>query len=335
MAGKKNVNETTEDLIDVGEENEKAVDIELGDEDDKLINKDEINPNVDDQLDKAASGEGDTDDSTPKERATEYVKPDATKDDDKEDSEQVKRRIGKLTYQMREAERREAAAVEFAQGVQKENLTLKDKQLQQDGVFIEEHKSRIESDMTAAQQQYREAHDLGDAALISEATTNLAKHAARLTTAEATQARFKKHVETKPVETEIPPYQPPAAPGKTEDTRPAPDPRAVAWAERNEWFGEDQAMTNGAMQIHKQLVTTEGFIASGDGYYAELDKRIRKNFPNSFRAPKLEAQQVVTGGDVSTSNTPRGTKRSVRLSASQVAIAKKLGVPLEEYAKYV
>jgi len=332
MPAKKNINEETEDLIDVGDEKESAVDIELGEGDDKVVNKDEINPNVEDQLDKAASDSDKTDDeTTPKERASEYVKPEA----EAEDSEQVKRRIGKLTYQMREAERREAAAVEFAQGVQKENLTLKGKQLQQDGVFIEEHKSRIESNITAAQQQYREAHELGDAALISEATTNLAKYAAQLSTAEATQARFKKHVESKPVETEVAPYQPPASPNAPTDSRQAPDPRAVAWAERNVWFGEDQAMTNGAMQIHKQLVGTEGFIASGDGYYAELDKRIRKNFPNSFKAPKMEAQQVVTGGDVGTATTPRNTKRSVRLSPSEVAISKKLGVPLEEYARYV
>lgn len=333
MPDAKKINEPTDDLIDVGDEKENAVEIELGEDDTKIINKDEVNPNIDDQLDKAASGDTADEDTTPKERASEYVKPEAKKED--EDSEQVKRRIGKLTYQMREAERREAAAVGFAQGMQKENLTLKDKQLQQDGVFIEEHKSRLESNMTAAQQQYREAHELGDASLIAEATSNLASIAAELSTAKGTQTRFKKHVESKPVEREVAPYQPPAAAGQPADARPPPDDRAVAWAERNEWFGEDRAMTNGAMQIHEQLVKGEGFIASGDGYYSELDKRIRKNFPNSFKTPKMEAQQVVTGGDVGTSNTPRSTKRKVHLSPSEVAISKKLGVPLEEYAKYV
>jgi phage I-like protein len=331
MARKKK--ETADEvMIDVGDENENPVDVELDSKGEATITELDENPNVEDQLE-TATGETDEEDTrTPQERVKEYME---QNDEAAEYSRDVQKRINKFTYDLREAERREKAAIEYAQGVQDEMAALKDRQVQQDGIFINEHKGRIEASLRSAQKQYQEAFAAGDPVLISEANTDIAKFAAQLANAEQTENRFKKHIESKP-KNEPKPYVPPA-PDTSKDTtnRQAPDPRAVEWAEKNTWFGEDTQLTNAALQIHQQLTTQEGYIPNGEGYYQELDNRLRKNFPKSFTKPKMNGQQVVTGGSTPNRSGQQRGKRNVRLTASQVAVAKKLGVPLEEYAKYV
>ena len=323
-----------EDLIDVGDANENAVDIELADDND--------NPNIVDQLeavDDNLEAEVEEDADAPKDTRTAEQKMQDYLEGDEElkeyYSKEVNKRIGKITYDMREAERQRDAATEYAQGVQAENVELKSKQQHQDGVFINEHKSRLEAQLDTAKAQYRDAHDSGDSSLLADANALLAQTAAELAQATQAETRFSRHVRTTPAPNEnIAPYQPPAP-----ENRPAEvDPKAQAWAEKNTWFGEDQDMTNAALNIHQTLINSEGYIPTGNGYYTELDARLRKNFPDKFEAPvppEITGQQVVTPSSSATANAkPRG-KRNVRLSASQVAIAKKLGVPLEEYAKYV
>ena len=324
----------SEPLIDVGDENEDAVDIELDDDESNIT---AVNPNVADQLEAPAEGEKEEDKRTPAEKLEAYMEAD---EDAAEYGRDVRKRINKLTYEKHEAERREKAATEYAQGVQAENATLKVKQQHQDGVFLNEHKGRVTAQLEQAKQQYKEAHQSGDVDLITEANQNMAKYAAELTAADATESRFKRTVSRAQPEAP-PPYQPEPSPAYDEapEQRRKIDPKAENWATANEWFGNDADMTDAAMQIHTSLVTQEGYLPTGDAYYTELDTRMRKNFPGKFgvRTPKpsMGGQQAVTPGGGGAAPARKPGKKSVRLSASQVAVAKKLGVPLEEYAKYV
>jgi len=325
-----------EDLIDVGDEDESAVDITL---------EDDVNPNISDQLQTTAEApetdDFDSDDEEEKvELSPEEILEAFLKDHPEVRelrSKDIKGRIDRLTYQQKEAERREQAAIEYARNVQKENAELKSKQQHQDGVFINEHKARLEAQLATAKEQYKDAQEAGDPELLAEANVLLARTSAELAQAEQTETRFQRFIRSsKPPEETLVPYAPEPSPNQ----RPPVDAKAEAWAKRNEWFGEDEEMTQAALSIHNQLVTQEGYIPTGNGYYAELDSRLRRNFPDKFEKPATstaapQGQQVVTPPS-STSNmrNPRG-KRNIRLTPSQVSIAKKLGVPLEEYAKYV
>lgn len=296
------------------------------------------NPNVDDQLATAPSDDGDTSAKlTAKERLAKFLDED---EGAKEYSDGVQKRIDKLTYNWRESERREQTAIQYAQNVHQENEGLKAQRQQQDGVFINEYKGRVEAEVDTAKRQYREAFDTGDSELIAEANANLSKRSAELNSAEQTENRFKRNSQRQAPQQQYAPQQPQQqyAPQQQQyaPQQPAaePDAKATAWAEKNKWFGEDKIMTNAAMSIHSDLVTEEGFATESDGYYAELNKRIRKNFPHKFQTPKQTGDQVVAPGGTQAGNPSRG-KRTVKLSPSQVNIAKRLGVPLEEYAKYV
>jgi hypothetical protein len=331
MAAKKqNEQQELEELIDVGDADEEEVEIEL------RSDKDE-NPNIADTLETIEEHEEEIeepeeDTRTPEQKLAAFL--DANPDVSEYRAQDIQGRIKDLTWKQKEAERQQQAAIEYAQNVQKENAELKSKQQHQDGVFINEHKGRLEAQLGVAKKQLREAHEAGDPDLIAEAQTLLSKTAAELTQAEQTETRFQRFVQTQPEET-ITPYQPQPSP----EARPQVDPKAQAWAQRNEWFGEDETMTQAALSIHQQLIQ-ESYMPTGDGYYAELDNRMRKNFPDKFQKPaertnnEIHGNQVVTPPSRSVSRKPRG-KHNVRLTPSQVAIAKKLGVPLEEYAKYV
>jgi len=325
---------TNEELIDVGEDDEVAVDVELEASDQEAGVTAVENPNIADQLNTTAeSNEAENDERTPQEKLQAYLEADESA---AQYSRDVQKRINKLTYDKHEAERREKAATDYAQGVQKENLDLKSKQQHQDGVFINEHKSRVQAQLDHAKRQYKEAYELGDAELIADANQNIAQFASELTQAEQTETRFKRHIEHTPDPSQnVMPYQPEASPQYQAPTSPQIDPKAEKWATHNTWFGEDEDMTNAAMEIHQSLVMNEGYLATGDAYYTELDSRMRKNFPSKFQKPRMQGQSHVAPAN----NTPAGSrpngKGKVRLSQSQVAIAKKLGVPLAEYAKYV
>ena len=332
MAKAKTVELPEETLIDVGDEDEKEIEI-------LLDNDDDTNPNIVDQLEATPTEEEETppeDTRTPEEKLSAFLadNEDVSEFRDKD----IKGRINKLTYEKNEATRREQAATDYARGVQTENAELKTKQQHQDGVFISEHKSRLEAQLDTAKNQYREAHESGDSGLIADANALIGRTSAELAQAEQTETRFSRFVKANPSpDTDVTPWQPPPEPNAP-PAQAVPDLKAEAWAERNKWFGEDEEMTKAALSIHNVLISQEGYMPTANGYYAELDSRLRKNYPDNFKTaekPELNGQQVVTPGNNATAAlTPRGQKR-VRLSASQVAIAKKLGLTVEQYAKYV
>ena len=241
----------------------------------------------------------------------------------------VQSRIDKLTKKVREAERREAAAVEFAQGVQHEANNLKGRVSNLDRGYIAEYEQRVKAETEDTKAKLKSAMDNGDSDGVIAAQQDLARLAVEAERAKATIAqrqRMAKAAQSPAADqyqqpNQQPQYQPPP---------PAPDPAAEDWAEKNEWFGKDEPMTLTAFSIHRNLIE-EGVDPSSNSYYSELDIRLRKNFPHKFE------QQVSPTQTVASANRggPVRRKGTVRLTPSQVAIAKKLGVPLSEYAKYV
>ena len=250
----------------------------------------------------------------------------------------VQSRIDKLTKKLREAERREQAAIEFAQGVQQKTKTLQTRANTLDSGYINEFASRVEAETAEAKKALKAAVELGDSDAQVEAQQKLARLAIESERVKSTQAqreRLKKEMEARGVNPNQPQMpnpqqmQPPAAPP------PPPDPKAEAWAEKNKWFGEDEPMTLTSFSIHRKLME-EGYDPSSDDYYTEIDKRMKDTFPHKFEqtsSEKLTPSQAVASVNRGAPVQPR--KGTVRLTPSQVAIAKKLGVPLSEYAKYV
>ena len=261
----------------------------------------------------------------------EETKPAEKSEDEEiaEYSESVKKRINKLTFKVREAERREKAAIEYAQNVQQEltktnaTLSIKDENL------YDEYSARVKSQLGSAEDRYKKAHDVGDTDAMLESQKDVAKLAVELESLDRvkpTRVSQAKEIEVevapKPIQRRAP--SPPAA----------PDPQAQKWASNNDWFGNDLAMTTSAFAFHKQLVEQEGFDPSSGDYYREIDKRMIESFPTKLGKVSQNVQENVAG---SSRGARRSTSkgRTVKLTASQVAIAKKLGVPLEEYAKHV
>ena len=254
------------------------------------------------------------------------------KDDDKlEDySKGVQARIAKLTRKMREAERREKAAVEYAQAVEQKRQALEKKFNKTDADYIKKFESTISSGLEAAQKELAAAIETGDAKAQVEANKRIATLA--FENAKLDAAKEGREVPTqaeKPVNlSQGGQINQPAM-----DEPINPDPRAEAWASKNTWFGTDRAMTYTAFEIHKDLTEKEGYDPNSDEYYAEVDKRIRVDFPHKFgktdeKQPTAPVQTVA-----SANRSVKPGRKTVRLTSSQVAIAKKLGVPLEEYAK--
>jgi len=254
-------------------------------------------------------------------------------DDNKleEYSKGVQARIAKLTRKMREAERREQAALEYAKGVEQSRQQLESKFNKTDSDYIKKFESTISSGLEAAQKELAAAIEAGDAQAQVEANKRIATLAfenAKLE--EAKQGREVKTQAQQPV-TNLSQGGNVAAP-QTDDPINM-DPKAEAWAAKNSWFGTDRAMTYTAFEIHKDLTEREGYDPSSDEYYAEVDKRIKVDFPHKFgnTSDKQTAEPVQTVASAKRSVKPG--RKTVRLTSSQVAIAKKLGVPLEEYAK--
>ena len=273
--------------------------------------------------------EKDTDKTFENERETKL-------DEKKSDSELedyskgVQARIAKLTRKMREAERREQAAVQYAQGVQQEKLELEKRFEKTDSDYVKKFETSIQTGLEAAQKELAAAIEAGNAEAQVEANKRIATLAFENAKLEAAkEGREVKTQAEKPVNNlaqannvNIP---------QTDDPINT-DPRAEAWAAKNSWFGTDRPMTYTAFEIHKDLTKKEGYDPSSDEYYAEVDRRIRVDFPHRFgNTEKTTTAPVQTVASANRSVKPG--RKTVRLTSSQVAIAKKLGVPLEEYAK--
>lgn len=244
-------------------------------------------------------------------------------------SESVQRRISKLTNRFREEERQRQAALEYAEAVKKQNEELRSRLDKLDQSYVGEFGSRVEADAAAAKESYRKAYEEGDADGMFEAQQRISRIALEQARYEEAKRRNEERL-AQPVE------EPEAAPQQVQQQQAAPDPKAEAWASKNEWFGSDQTMTYAAFGIHRQLIEDEGFDPTSDEYYSELDNRIRTEFPQKFAETKRDTGPRVAsaGSTASKSSSPKG-RRTVKLTPSQIAIAKRLNVPLEEYAKYV
>ena len=254
------------------------------------------------------------------------------KDDDKleEYSKGVQKRIATLTKRMREAERREKAALDYAKGVEEKRKTVETKFSKVNDDYVKQFETRVKTGLDSAQKELATAIENSDAAAQIEAN----KKIAALSIDEARLNALKEQQST--TKEEPAPSLSDAAPSESAP-KPlsAPDPRAEEWASNNSWFGKDRAMTYTAFEIHKDLTEREGFDPQTDEYYAEVDKRIRLEFPHKFDTKETQTSKPTQNvASVTRSNT-RSNRKTVKLTSSQVAIAKKLGVPLEEYAKQI
>ena len=240
----------------------------------------------------------------------------------------TQKRIDRLTKKMREAERREQEAINYARNVQTEAEQLKQRMNNLDSSYVSEFSTRVTAQMDQAENELSRAMELGDTKAAVEAQrkiTALAIQADRAEQAKSEQARHAQQAQQY-AEYQKQHVQQPEQPKR-------PDPKAEKWALKNSWFGDDQAMTYAVFGIHKKLIEQEGFDPQSDEYYTELDRRMADEFPHKLKSQSKRPAQTVASAS-RTATTGR-SGRKVRLTPSQVAIAKKLGVPLEEYAKYV
>ena len=255
------------------------------------------------------------------------IKKEQKEDDSKlEDySKGVQSRIAKLTRKMREAERRESAAIEYAQSLENRRKLDQERFQKVDADYTKRFEESVKSGMEMAQKQLAQAIEAGDAPAQVEANKRIAELAfdnAKLQQRRSVQAE-------KPVQLS----DGGNLPRQTPQSLPEADPEAEEWASRNKWFGTNRAMTFTAFEIHKDLVDKEGFDPRSDEYYAEIDRRIRVDFPHKFdKGGDIQTTRPVQSV-ASASRSAKTGRKQVRLTSSQVAIAKKLGVPLEEYAK--
>jgi len=247
-------------------------------------------------------------------------------------SKGVQSRIAKLTRKMREAERREQAATEYAKAVEAKRKVTESKYEQINNDYVKQFDTRVTTGMESAQNELARAIEAGDAAAQVEANKKIA-------TLSIDAARLNVLKDTNTKETVV---QQPAAnlsqdanyERQTPQALPTPDPQAEAWASKNSWFGQDRAMTFTAFEIHKELVDGEGYDPKSTEYYAEIDKRIKVDFPHKFGNTETNTSRPVQSV-ASANRSVKPGRKTVRLTSSQVAIAKKLGVPLEEYAKQI
>ena len=302
-------NTKQDELIDVGEENEKSIEVNL----------DEQQPKEEAAKEEKVEVE--------QVEAKEEKPVEEKKDELKEYSEGVQKRIAKLTRKMREAERQKEEAVAYAQSIKNRNDEMEGRMSKMDTSYVSEFESRVKTGLAAAKLALKNAIESQDV----EAQIAAQQQLAALTMDEARVNSLKVANEQKPKaqerEVNITPQQ--RAPQQS-------DPRAEEWASRNSWFGNDSAMTYTAFDIHKTLVEKEGYDPKSDEYYTEVDKRIRLEFPHKF--DKIESSTTERAKPAQNVASARrsastGRKKTVKLTPSQVAIAKRLGVPLEDYAK--
>jgi hypothetical protein len=245
----------------------------------------------------------------------------------------VQARIKKLTEKYRKEERDREEAVRMAQQLMQENQKLKGQMQNLDRGYLAEYGQRLESQEVAVKNAYKQAYENGDTEAMFQAQEALS----RITVEKDKYALAKARAERQQV---APQEQPPQQqqyqqPPQRQQVAPQPDPKAQTWAEKNEWFGTDEVMTYAAFGIHRKLIEEEGFDPESDEYYTEVDKRIRSEFPQKFQTAKKSGGAQVAPAAASASRSNKSGRRSVKLSPSQIAMAKRLSVPLEEYAKYV
>ena len=251
-------------------------------------------------------------------------KPEEKKEELEQYSEGVQKRIAKLTKIWRQAERQKEAALDYAKGIQAEHSQIKTRMSKLEPNYVTAMEHRVIAGLEAAKAKLASAREASDI----NAEVEAQKENAKLGVEESRVATMKSQVsEAKEREVKTPTLE--QAVGKA----PPPDPRAESWAEKNEWFGKDNAMTYTAFDYHKKLTEQEGFDPNSDEYYTEIDKRMRLDFPHKFA--KTESTETIkpTQTVASATRSVKPGRKTVRLTPSQVTIAKKLGVPLEEYAK--
>jgi len=287
-----------ETKIDIGDAEEEAVDVNLSEEEDPK----KVEVSSEEELEDYSSG--------------------------------VKTRINNLTKRFREEERQKQTAIEYAENVRQENENLKTRINSLDQGYQEQFESRVTNQIASAKEILKQAHETGDVDKIVDAQEALANLSVEKGTLKAVRA------EIPATEQEVPVAGTPAvasSPAPAPASAPTPpDPKAEEWASKNSWFGDDEVMTYGAFGIHRRLVEDEGFDPQSNEYYTELDTRLRTEFPHKFdsRSKSNGGSRKVASAEASASRNRSGRK-TVRLTPSQVAIAKRLNVPLEEYAKYV
>ena len=311
-------NEKTENLVDVGEE--QGAEINLDDKGEPEKTEAPVEEKIEVEKVEEQPAEDKTFENETK------VKAEENKDELKEYSDGVQKRIAKLTRKMREAERQKEEAIAFAEAVNKQKEETETRLSKLDKSYVSEFESRVTSNLSAAKQALKtaiEAQDVDGQVKAQEQIASLTMDAARLnnlkTTAE--EPKQQKEVNITPQRTTQPTVT---------------DPRAEDWASKNAWFGSDSAMTYTAFDIHKKLVEEEGYDPKSDEYYAEVDSRIRVEFPHKFdkiEGNTTERAKPVQNVASAKRSASTGRKKTVKLTPSQVAIAKRLGVPLEEYAK--
>ena len=257
--------------------------------------------------------------------------PASAQDDDDElgqYSTKVQSRINKLTAKSRAAERDKEEAQRLAEQLYQENQKLQQRVKGLDTGYLSEYGTRLEAQAIAAKDAFKKAYESGDPDALASAQEQMSKIA-------IDQERFriaKQRSEAQPQQVERAETPAPQAPRQQEVKV---DKKAQSWAEKNDWFGSDKMLTAAAMALHSTLVEDEGFDPTSDEYYSEIDSRIRREFPHKFKTTQSAAPARVASAAASASKAAVQGRRSVKLSASQVAMAKRLNVPLEEYAKYV
>ena len=248
------------------------------------------------------------------------------KEDEKleEYSKGVQGRIAKLTRKMREAERQRDAATDYARAVEQKRQILEQRFVKTDSDYMKKFESNVKIGLDSAQKELAAAIEAGDAKAQVEANKRIATLAFENAKLEEAKSR---EVEAPTIPSQV------VQPQRAATQLPEADPDAEAWASRNTWFGQDRAMTFTAFEIHKDLVDKEGFDPKSDEYYAEVDKRIKVDFPHKFGKTNLETTMKPVQTVASAQRSVKPGRKAVKLTSSQVAIAKKLGVPLEDYAK--
>jgi hypothetical protein len=310
-----------ENLVDVGEADQQATEINLDDKGEP----EKVETPAEEKIEVEQVPE---DKSFENERETKLEKKEDN-DELKEYSDGVQKRIAKLTRKMREAERQREEAVQYAQSIKNKNDEMEGRLSKMDSSYVSEFETRVKTGLAAAKLALKNAIESQDV----EAQIAAQQQLASLTMDEARVNSIKVANENKPKASE---RQVNINPQQQRTPQQQSDPKAEDWASKNSWFGNDSAMTYTAFDIHKKLVETEGFDPQSNEYYAEVDKRIRLEFPHKFdKVDDTSTERVKPTQNVASAkrSASTGRKKTVRLTPSQVAIAKRLGVPLEAYAK--
>ena len=303
-------------------------------QDEKLVPIDTSGDAVDVELDESKVKPADEEEvveeqeqEEPEQEATDDEQPSTEHD---EYSEKVNKRIAKLVGKLRESERREDAALKYAQGLKGRQDQLENQLTNLNQSYVAQAENASTSQVEEAKLRLKKAIEEGDVNAQADAQTILAR-----ASLDAERAKIKKEQLEAQAQRFQQQQQIPQQPEYQQTPPPQPDEKAQSWAAENKWFGQDEAMTYTAFAIHRKLVEQQGYDPKSDEYYEEIDRQIQEQFPSKFEVEKSKKTVDQTVAPAVKSTNSKHGKRTVRLTPSQVAIAKKLGVPLEEYAKYV